>query len=152
MRCPFCGCNEDKVVDSRSSKEGRAIRRRRECTECEKRYTTYEYIENVAIMVVKNDGRREEFDRQKLISGLTTACKKRQVSSKKIDSVVSKIEEELQNLSNTEVPSKKIGELVMSALHSLDEVAYVRFASVYRQFKDKTEFMQELQDLTLDNK
>ncbi|MFP4522381.1 MAG: transcriptional regulator NrdR [Fibrobacterota bacterium] len=152
MKCPYCTCNEDKVVDSRSSKEGRAIRRRRECIGCGKRYTTYEYIENVALMVVKNDNRREPFDRQKLFQGIATACKKRPVKTKKIEAVIDKIEEELQNLSNTEVQSKYIGELIMRELHDLDEVAYVRFASVYRHFKDTTEFMQELQDLALEKR
>jgi transcriptional repressor NrdR len=147
MRCPFCGHQEDKVVDSRSSKEGRAIRRRRECLKCEKRYTTYEYIENVALSVVKRDGRIEEYDRQKLRQGIITACKKRPISMKKIDSIVDKIENEIQNLSQTEVKSSVIGELVMNELEELDEVAYVRFASVYRQFKSKDEFLKELKDM-----
>lgn len=147
MRCPFCGHQEDKVVDSRSSKEGRAIRRRRECLKCEKRYTTYEYIENVALSVVKRDGRIEEYDRQKLRQGIITACKKRPISMKKIDSIVDKIENEIQNLSQTEVKSSVIGELVMNELEELDEVAYVRFASVYRQFKGKDEFLKELKDM-----
>jgi transcriptional repressor NrdR len=147
MRCPFCGHQEDKVVDSRSSKEGRAIRRRRECLKCEKRYTTYEYIENVALSVVKRDGRVEEYDRQKLRQGMITACKKRPITMKKIDSIVDKIENEIQNLSQTEVKSSVIGELVMNELEELDEVAYVRFASVYRQFKSKDEFFKELKDI-----
>lgn len=147
MKCPFCGFEEDKVVDSRSSKEGRAIRRRRECLKCEKRYTTYEYIEKVALTVVKNDGRREPYDRQKLLQGIVTACKKRPVSTKRIDYLVEEIENELSNLSRSEVKSKEIGELVMDKLHQLDEVAYVRFASVYRKFKDKKEFMEELKKL-----
>ncbi|OGS37185.1 MAG: transcriptional regulator NrdR [Elusimicrobia bacterium RIFOXYB2_FULL_49_7] len=147
MRCPFCGHQEDKVVDSRSSKEGRAIRRRRECLKCEKRYTTYEYIENVALSIVKRDGRIEEYDRQKLRQGIITACKKRPISMKKIDSIVDKIENEIQNLSQTEVKSAVIGESVINALEELDEVAYVRFASVYRQFKSKDEFLKELTDM-----
>jgi transcriptional repressor NrdR len=147
MRCPFCGHQEDKVVDSRSSKEGRAIRRRRECLKCEKRYTTYEYIENVALSVVKRDGRIEEYDRQKLRQGIITACKKLPISMKKIDSIVDKIENEIQNLSQTEVKSSVIGELVMNELHDLHAVAFVRFASVYRQFKDKDEFLQELKEM-----
>jgi len=147
MRCPFCGYQEDKVVDSRSSKEGRAVRRRRECLKCEKRYTTYEYIENVALSVVKNDGRIEEYDREKLRLGLITACKKRPITMKKIDSLVDKIENEIQSLSHTEIKSSVIGEKVMTELQKLDEVAYVRFASVYRQFKSKEEFLKELKDL-----
>ncbi|MBL8027897.1 MAG: transcriptional repressor NrdR [Fibrobacteres bacterium] len=144
MRCPYCGHQEDKVVDSRSSKEGRAVRRRRECLECEKRYTTYEYIENVSLSIVKNDGRIEEYDREKLRQGLLTSCKKRPISIKKIDSIVDKIENDIQNLSHTEIKSKVLGEIVMNELQKLDEVAYVRFASVYRQFKSKEEFLKEL--------
>jgi transcriptional repressor NrdR len=144
MRCPYCGHQEDKVVDSRSSKEGRAVRRRRECLECEKRYTTYEYIENVSLSIIKNDGRIEEYDREKLRQGLLTSCKKRPISIKKIDSIVDKIENEVQNLSHTEIKSKVLGEKVMNELQKLDEVAYVRFASVYRQFKSKEEFLKEL--------
>jgi transcriptional repressor NrdR len=144
MRCPYCGHQEDKVVDSRSSKEGSAVRRRRECLECEKRYTTYEYIENVSLSIIKNDGRIEEYDREKLRQGLLTSCKKRPISIKKIDSIVDKIENEVQNLSHTEIKSKVLGEKVMNELQKLDEVAYVRFASVYRQFKSKEEFLKEL--------
>jgi transcriptional repressor NrdR len=147
MKCPFCGHQEDKVVDSRSSKEGRAIRRRRQCLKCEKRYTTYEYVENVSLSIIKNDGRIEEYDRDKLRNGLILACKKRPISIKKIESVVDKIENQIQNLSSTEVSSKEIGETVIKELQKLDEVAYVRFASVYRQFKDKDEFLRELQDM-----
>ncbi len=147
MRCPYCGHQEDKVVDSRSSKEGRAVRRRRECLECEKRYTTYEYIENVSLSIIKNDGRIEEYDREKLRQGLMTACKKRPISVKKIDSIVDKIEDEVQSLSHTEIKSKVLGEKVMNELQKLDEVAYVRFASVYRQFKSKEEFLRELSDM-----
>ncbi|OGJ84519.1 MAG: transcriptional regulator NrdR [Candidatus Raymondbacteria bacterium RifOxyA12_full_50_37] len=147
MKCPFCGFEEDKVIDSRSSKEGRAIRRRRECLKCEKRYTTYEYIENVALSVIKRDSRVEEYDRQKLRNGIITACKKRPVSMKKIDSIVDKIENEIQNLSQTEVKSEVVGEKVMTELKKLDEVAYVRFASVYRHFKSKEEFLQELKEM-----
>jgi transcriptional repressor NrdR len=148
MRCPFCGHQEDKVVDSRSSKEGRAVRRRRECLKCEKRYTTYEYIENVALSVAKNDGRIEEYDREKLRQGIITACKKRPITMKKIDSIVDKIENEIQSLSHTEIKSTIIGEKVMTELQKLDEVAYVRFASVYRQFKSKEEFLKELKELS----
>jgi transcriptional repressor NrdR len=147
MRCPFCGHQEDKVVDSRSSKEGRAVRRRRECLKCEKRYTTYEYIENVSLSVIKNDGRIEEYDREKLRQGIITACKKRPISIKKIDSIVDKIENEIQSLSQTEIRSQLIGETVINELQNLDEVAYVRFASVYRQFKSKEEFLKELKEM-----
>jgi transcriptional repressor NrdR len=147
MKCPFCGYEEDKVVDSRSSKEGRAIRRRRECLKCEKRYTTYEYIENVALSIVKRDGRAEEYDRQKLRLGIVTACKKRPITMKKIDSIVDKIENEIQNLSHTDIKSQLIGEMVMNELQKLDDVAYVRFASVYRQFKSKDEFLKELKEM-----
>jgi len=147
MRCPFCGHQEDKVVDSRSSKEGRAVRRRRECLKCEKRYTTYEYIENVSLSVIKNDGRIEEYDREKLRQGIITACKKRPISIKKIDSIVDKIENDIQSLSQTEIKSQLIGETVINELQKLDEVAYVRFASVYRQFKSKEEFLKELKEM-----
>jgi transcriptional repressor NrdR len=147
MKCPFCGFEEDKVVDSRPSQDGRSVRRRRECLSCEKRFTTYEYVENVSLTVIKNDGRSEPFDRQKLLRGIELACNKRPISGKKISALVDEIEEELQNLSKKEVSSKEIGELVMKKLKDLDEVAYVRFASVYRKFKDKTEFIEELKNL-----
>jgi transcriptional repressor NrdR len=148
MKCPFCANEEDKVVDSRTSKEGRAVRRRRECLKCEKRFTTYEYIESVPLTIVKNDQRREPFDRQKLLGGIQSACKKRPVSMKKIESIVDHIEEELSKLSKTEIPSTDVGRMVMAELAKLDEVAYVRFASVYRKFKDAGEFISEIQDLT----
>lgn len=147
MKCPFCGNEENKVVDSRSSKEGHAVRRRRECIKCEKRYTTYEYIENVPLTVIKKDNRREDFDREKLLGGIKTACKKRPVSIKKIESIVDKITTKVENLGTTEVKSTVIGEMVMKELHELDEVAYVRFASVYRQFKDRAQFLSELKEL-----
>jgi len=147
MRCPFCENEEDKVIDSRPSQDGRSVRRRRECEKCGKRFTTYEYIENVSLTVAKNDGRREYFDRQKLQRGIELACNKRPISLKKITSLVDEIEEELQGLSKKEVTSKEIGELVMKKLKSLDEVAYVRFASVYHKFKDINEFLNELQSL-----
>lgn len=147
MKCPFCGHEEDKVVDSRTSQEGRAVRRRRECLGCAKRFTTYEYIETDFLQVVKNDGRREAFDRQKLFKGIALACNKRPVSQKKIESLVNEIEEELIALSKGEVTSQEVGELVMQKLKELDEVAYVRFASVYKQFKDKSEFLRELKGL-----
>ena len=147
MKCPFCGCAEDKVIDSRTAQDGRSVRRRRECLSCNKRFTTYEYIESVSLTVVKNDGRREPFDRQKLVHGIELACNKRPISSKRIFALVDEIEEHLQNLSKKEIESKEIGQIVMSKLKELDEVAYVRFASVYRKFKDKGEFMQELKNL-----
>lgn len=147
MKCPFCGNEEDKVIDSRPSQDGRSVRRRRECEKCSKRFTTYEYIENVSLTVVKNDGRREPFDRQKLQRGIELACNKRPISLKKISSLVDEIEEELQGLTKKEVTSKEVGELVMKKLKELDEVAYVRFASVYHKFKDINEFLNELQGL-----
>jgi transcriptional repressor NrdR len=151
MKCPFCGYEEDKVVDSRSSKEGLAVRRRRECLKCEKRFTTYEYIETFPITIIKNDQRREPYDRQKLTKGIMLACKKRPISTEKIEAVVDKIENQLQRLSKTEIPSKEIGNIVMKELYDLDEVAYVRFASVYRKFKDKGEFIAEVKELAAKN-
>ncbi|HXV19317.1 MAG TPA: transcriptional regulator NrdR [Candidatus Omnitrophota bacterium] len=147
MKCPFCGHKEDKVIDSRSSNEDRSVRRRRECIKCDKRFTTYEYIEAVPLMVIKKDGRREAFDRNKIISGILKACEKRPVSMEKVEATVDKVEKELQKSFDKEVKAQVIGELVMDYLHKLDEVAYVRFASVYRQFKDINQFMGELKDL-----
>jgi transcriptional repressor NrdR len=147
MKCPFCGFEQDKVVDSRSSKEGRAVRRRRECLKCEKRFTTYEYIEKFPLTVVKNDQRREPYDRQKLLQGILSACKKRPISMKKIESIVDKIENEIDKLAKTEINSLEIGKYVMDELYKLDDVAYVRFASVYRKFKDRDEFISEVKGL-----
>lgn len=147
MRCPYCSHGEDKVVDSRSSKEGQAVRRRRECLRCGQRFTTYEYIENVALTIIKNDQRREPYDRQKLMQGLVAACKKRPVSIKKVESIVDKIENQIEKSGRMEVPSAEIGKLVMIELYSLDEVAYVRFASVYRKFKDISEFISEVKEI-----
>lgn len=147
MRCPYCGFEEDKVIDSRTAQDGKSIRRRRECLECGRRYTTYEYVEKVALMVLKNDGRREPFDRQKLRRGLELACNKRPVSGKKIDALVEEIEDGLLNLSRGEITSQEIGERVIEKLKDLDEVAYVRFASVYRKFQDKEQFFQEIKKL-----
>jgi transcriptional repressor NrdR len=147
MKCPYCGHEEDKVVDSRSSKEGQAVRRRRECLKCEKRFTTYEYIETVPLTIIKNDQRREPYDRQKLMNGILSACKKRPISMDKIEAVVDRIENQIQKLSKTEIPSKEIGGLVMTELYQMDDVAYVRFASVYRKFKDKGEFITEVKEL-----
>ncbi len=147
MRCPKCGCQEDKVVDSRSSREGAIIRRRRECLGCQYRYTTYEQIEHENLLVVKRDGRREEFSREKLLSGLKKACQKRPISPKVIEEVVDKIATEISEQFEREVPGGEIGERVMRELRLLDEVAYVRFASVYRRFQEATEFVKEVSRL-----
>jgi transcriptional repressor NrdR len=147
MKCPFCGHEEDKVVDSRSVQEGRAVRRRRECLKCSERFTTYEYIENVVLTVVKTDLRREPFDRHKVVSGIKLACNKRPVSEKKIEAIVDEIEARLHEMSKNEVTTKYIGELIMEKLREVDEIAYVRFASVYRKFQDKEEFFEELKKL-----
>lgn len=147
MRCPFCGSEENKVVDSRPSREGQAVRRRRECLSCKKRFTTYEYIERFPLMVIKSDGRREPFSRDKLMGGIELSCKKRPISMDQIESMVNDIETNVSSLSKMEVPSNKIGEMVMESLKKLDDVSYVRFASVYRQFKDKKEFLEELMNM-----
>ena len=147
MKCPFCANLEDKVIDSRASKDGYAIRRRRECLSCAKRFTTYESIEEILPVVVKKDGRREPFDRAKILSGIKKACEKRPVSIEVIEAMVDRIEQACQELQAREIPSSAVGEQVMTALHELDEVAYVRFASVYRQFRDVNEFLEELEDL-----
>lgn len=147
MKCPFCNYEESKVIDSRPTDEGEKIRRRRECIACGKRFTTYEIIESVPIIVVKKDKSRQAFDRIKLFNGMLRACEKRPVSIEQIDRTVSEIEAELQNSLDREVTSVHIGELVMDKLKNLDEVAYVRFASVYRQFKDINTFMDELAKL-----
>ena len=144
MKCPFCAHIEDKVIDSRLSKDGDVIRRRRECLKCECRFTSYERIEEVLPLVIKKDGRREPFDRQKILQGLKKACEKRPVGVEPQESLVSNIEKKLQESGEKEVPSTRIGEEVMTRLKAVDEVAYVRFASVYRQFKDKKEFMEEI--------
>ncbi len=144
MKCPFCTYEESKVVDSRHSEDGLSIRRRRECLSCGKRFTTYETVESLPIFVVKKDGRRQTFDRNKVLSGMLRACEKRPVSTAKIESAVSEIEQIVQNSLEREVKSDYIGELVMERLKPLDEVSYVRFASVYRQFKDINSFMAEL--------
>ena len=147
MRCPFCGCEESKVIDSRPTDEGERIRRRRECISCQKRFTTYEIIESVPVIVVKKDKSREVFDRNKLFNGMLRACEKRPVPLDKIESAVNEIEAILQNSLDREVTTGYIGELAMDKLKDLDEVAYVRFASVYRQFKDINTFMDELNKL-----
>jgi transcriptional repressor NrdR len=147
MKCPFCGCEESKVIDSRPTDEGERIRRRRECISCQKRFTTYEIIESVPVIVVKKDKSREVFDRSKLFNGMLRACEKRPVSLEKLETAVNEIEATLQNSFDREVTSVYIGELAMDKLKDLDEVAYVRFASVYRQFKDINTFMDELAKL-----
>ncbi len=147
MKCPFCGFEESKVIDSRPTDEGQRIRRRRECLKCGKRFTTYEIIESLPIIVIKKDTSRETFNRDKLMTGLLRACEKRPVSIDTLDSMIDDIETNLQNSLDREVSSEKIGELVMEKLKKIDEVAYVRFASVYRQFKDINTFMKELNKL-----
>jgi transcriptional repressor NrdR len=147
MRCPYCTKIENKVIDSRTSKDGRTIRRRRECIECGRRFTTYEKLEEVLPMVVKKDGRREPFNREKITEGIKKACQKRPVSITKIEEFVDSLELFFQELGRKEIDSKEIGERVINALKEWDEVAYVRFASVYRQFRDINEFMAELEGI-----
>ena len=147
MKCPFCGHPEDKVVDSRESKEGQAIRRRRECLSCERRYTTYERLDEIPYMIVKKDNRREKFDRQKILAGLLRACEKRPVSMNQLEAIVNEAEGFFAESTDRERPSSEIGQLVMNRLRELDKVAYVRFASVYLDFKDIKEFMDELKGL-----
>jgi transcriptional repressor NrdR len=147
MKCPFCGKNRDKVVDSRSNEESSVIRRRRECLNCNKRFTTYEHIEELPLMVIKKDGRREPFNRENLLAGIIKACEKRPVSMNKLEFLVDSVERDLRKYFEMEVDSNQIGEMVMQQLQKLDEVAYVRFASVYRHFKDINQFMKELKHL-----
>lgn len=147
MKCPFCAFEESKVIDSRPTDEGERIRRRRECLQCGKRFTTYEIIESLPIIVIKKDKSREPFSREKLLNGLMRACEKRPVSIETLDKIILDIEMKIQNSLDREVSSDKIGELVMDKLKDVDEVAYVRFASVYRQFKDINTFMDELSSL-----
>lgn len=147
MRCPYCSSVDNKVIDSRIGKEGDSIRRRRECLECEGRFTTYERIEEILPSVIKKDGRREPFDRLKILAGLKKACEKRPISVESLEKAVDGIEKSLQDQGLKEIPSSVIGEEVMNVLHGLDEVAYVRFASVYRSFKDINEFMSELKEI-----
>ena len=146
MKCPFCGNAESKVIDSRISKDGDAIRRRRECVSCGKRFTTYEFVEEVLPTVVKKDGRREPFDRSKIRSGIKKACEKRPISTDEIESIVDRIEQSCQEYPDKEIPSSVVGEQVMKELQNLDGVAYVRFASVYREFRDVGDFLDELKD------
>ena len=147
MKCPFCGHLQDKVVDSRESKEGDAIRRRRQCLECQRRFTSYERIDEIPYMVVKKDGRRERFDRQKVLAGVLKACEKRPVSMIQLETIADNAETMVQESSEREATTRSIGEMIMNELKNLDKVAYVRFASVYLDFKDVQEFMSELKDL-----
>ena len=150
MRCPFCGFSESRVIDSRPAEEGTTIRRRRECMSCQKRFTTYEIMERLPLVVIKKDGSRQTFDKIKMLNGMLRACEKRPVPMASLQSAADEIEQELQNSLEREVTSTEIGEQVMRRLKSLDEVAYVRFASVYRQFKDINTFMEELTKLLND--
>jgi len=147
MRCPFCGLDEDRVVDSRESRNGTTVRRRRECLSCDRRFTTYEEIENIPYQVVKTDGTREDFDRRKLLSGLRKACEKRPVAATALDEIVNEVENRLHDLPDREMATHEIGEFVMGRLRKLDQVAFVRFASVYRSFEDIGSFMEELEQL-----
>ncbi len=147
MKCNKCGCIESKVIDSRSNEEGTSIRRRRECLGCGRRFTTYEVIENTPVLVVKNDGTREPFDRNKIARGIIKSCEKRPVTAEEIDRLVSDVEKQIANSLVTEISSKEIGEIVMRLLKELDKVAYVRFASVYRDFRDITTFVEFVSDL-----
>jgi transcriptional repressor NrdR len=147
MKCPFCAEIDNKVIDSRLSKDGNVIRRRRECIICSRRFTTYEHIEEIPVMIVKKDGRREIFSREKLRSGLQKACQKRDISVNVIDEFLDELERDLREAGEKEISSNKIGEKVMAKLHEIDDVAYVRFASVYREFKDVNDFVSELKKL-----
>jgi transcriptional repressor NrdR len=147
MRCPKCGCQDDKVIDSRASREGATIRRRRECLGCQHRFTTYEEIERVGLVVLKRDNRREDFSKDKLIAGIQKACQKRPVSSKMIEDLVERIVLEITDKYEREVPGEAIGKLVMAELRQVDQVAYVRYASVYRRFQEATDFVQEVRKL-----
>ncbi len=150
MKCPFCGYTESKVIDSRPAEEGATIRRRRECLACSKRFTTYEIIERLPLVVVKRDGSRQSFDKVKLINGMVRACEKRPVALQTLEQIADEIEQELQSNLEREVSTVDVGEMVMKRLKSIDEVAYVRFASVYRSFKDINTFMEELSKLLMD--
>lgn len=147
MRCPFCGENDNKVIDSRLSKDGNAIRRRRECLFCARRFTTYETVEEIPLMIIKKDKRREVFNRDKVRSGLKRACEKREISMNVIETFIEELERDLREAEEKEIPSRVIGEKIMARLHELDKVAYVRFASVYRDFKDVNDFVTELKSL-----
>ena len=148
MMCPFCGHMEDRVIDSRESREGDSVRRRRQCVGCEKRFTTYERIDEVPYMVIKKDGRREKFDRQKVLGGLLKACEKRPISMARLSEMVNLVEGKVTDSPDREITTTEIGEYLMEGLRGLDKIAYVRFASVYRNFQDEQEFLNELRDLT----
>lgn len=152
MRCPYCMHNGTRVLDSRPVNDCKSIRRRRECEECQRRFTTFEMVEETPLLVIKKDGMREEFSREKILRGIIRACEKRPVPLETLEGIVDQIERELRNSGQAEVQSKDVGELVMNALYEVDEVAYVRFASVYRQFKDINVFVKELEDLLKHNK
>ena len=152
MKCPYCAHEENQVLDSRDSEDLSAVRRRRECLKCNKRFTTYERVDTVDIFIIKKDGRREQFDRSKLLSGIKTACEKRPISMDTIEETVDEIEQNLRKRKTTEVPSKVIGEIVIRRLKALDKVAYIRFASVYRSFEDVESFEKEVQNLTKSDK
>ncbi len=147
MKCPYCSEMDNKVVDSRMTREGNAVRRRRECLACKHRFTTYERVEALPLVLIKKDGRRETFDRTKVLVGMQKACQKRNISINTLEEFVDELERELQEMGEKEIPSSEVGERIMSKLHELDDVAYVRFASVYREFKDINDFMSELKDL-----
>lgn len=147
MKCPFCGDLDNKVIDSRVSKDGSVIRRRRECIECSRRFTTYEHIEEIPIMIIKKDGRREVFSRDKVRSGMQRACQKLDISMNVIEDFIDDLERDLREIGEKEIPSREVGEKVMAKLHTLNDIAYVRFASVYREFKDVNDFVSELKRL-----
>ena len=147
MKCPYCGEVDNKVIDSRLSKDGNVIRRRRECIICSRRFTTYEHIEEIPIMIIKKDGRREVFSREKVRSGMKKACQKRDISMNMIEEFIDELERDLRETGEKEIPAAEVGEKIMSMLHELDDVAYVRFASVYREFKDVNDFVDELKSL-----
>jgi transcriptional repressor NrdR len=152
MKCPYCGEIDNKVMDSRLSKDGTVIRRRRECIDCGRRFTTYEHIEEIPVMIIKKDGRREVFSRDKVRQGMARACEKRNISVEIIEEFIDNLERDLKEIEEKEIPSSVIGEKIMTELHDLDEVAYVRFASVYREFKDVNDFFSELKKLLSDDK
>ncbi|WP_088835008.1 transcriptional regulator NrdR [Paenibacillus tyrfis] len=147
MKCPYCDYSGTKVLDSRAANENKSIRRRRECEKCQKRFTTFEMVEETPLIVIKKDGSREEFNREKMLRGLIRACEKRPVSVERLEMIVSEVEKQIRTTAHAEVDSREIGEIVMSELYPVDEVAYIRFASVYRQFKDIDMFMKELTEL-----
>lgn len=151
MKCPYCSYHDSRVVDSRPTEDGESIRRRRECSSCGKRFTTYEKIEEIPVRVIKKDGNRQAYDRNKVLRGIVRSCEKRPVTSEQIEEIIEDIEKVIYNSSNREITSQEIGELVMARLKKIDEVSYVRFASVYRQFKDLNSFMEELKKILNEN-